>query len=223
MKIRSLSRLSDYLDDELSWRKKELTTLKFMIAGCRVHEKNILTRAALSILYAHWEGFVRVAATGYVDYVVRQGINLRDLAPNFIALGLRPAIREAGASNKSTIHTELVKKLRSDLSESFHADSHKAIQTRSNLEVNVLSEILSVIGVDPTNYLGKKVIINRLVFQRNLVTHGDHGSGFELLPSDYETLHDDVILLVEMFKTDVENAAAQKSYLRPVQASSNCV
>ena len=219
MKIRSLNCLNRYLDDELSWRKKELTTLKFMLTKCRAHEEGILTRAALCILYAHWEGFVRAAATSYVDYVVRQGIHLGELSPNFIALGLRSEIRNAGGSKKSTIHTTFVKKMRSDLSESFRTEPHRAIQTGANLKVNVLSEILSVIGVDSTNYLGKKVIIERLVGQRNLVAHGVHGEGFEMSPCDYEELHDDVIVLVEMFRTDVENAAVLKSYLEPIPVS----
>ena len=220
MMIRSLTLLNEYLDNELSWRKKELTTLKFMLTKSRAHEEGILTRAALCILYAHWEGFVRAAATSYVDYVVRQGVHLRDLSPNFIALGLRSEIRIAGGSDKSTMHTKLVKRMRSDLSESFRTDSRRAIQTGSNLKVDVLNEILSVIGVDPTNYLGKRVIIDRLVRQRNLVAHGAHGEGFEIVPCDYETLHSHVIVLVEMFRTDVENAAVQKSYLQPVPVSS---
>ena len=216
MTIRSLNRLTEYLDDELSWRKKELTTLKFRLAKCRDHERGILTRAALCLLYAHWEGFVRVAATCYVDYVVRQGVHLRDVTPNFIALGLRSEIHDAGMSKKPTIHTDLVKRLRSDLSEPFRADADGAIQIGSNLKVNVLGEILSVTGIDPTNYLGKRVIIDRLVCQRNLVAHGVHGEGFDILLCDYEALHSNVIALVEMFRTDIENAAAQKSYLKPV-------
>lgn len=221
MKIRSLNHLSEYLDDEMSWRKRELTTLKFKLARCRVHEQGIFTRAALCILYAHWEGFVTVAATCYVDYVARQGIHLKDLAPNFIALGLRTEIRNAGESRKSTKHTELVEKLRSDLLESFSVKASTAIQFRSNLKVTVLVEILSVTGIDPTDYLGRRVIIDRLVDQRNLVAHGARGEGFEMSPHDYEALHYDVIDLVEMFRTDIENAAAQKSYLNLLPVSTS--
>ena len=46
MIIRNLSQLNEYLDSELSWRKKELTTLKFRLQQCRDHELGILTRAA---------------------------------------------------------------------------------------------------------------------------------------------------------------------------------
>ena len=195
MIIRNLNCLTEHLDDQLSWRKKELTTLKFRLAKCRNHERGILTRAALCLLYAHWEGFVRVAATGYIDYVIRQGVHLRDLTPNFIALGMRSEIRNAGGSEKSTLHTELVKKLRSNLSDPFRTDVCRAIQIGSNLKVKVLEEILSVTGIDPTNYLVKRVIIDRLVSQRNLVAHGVHGKEFDISPCDYEALHSDVILL----------------------------
>ena len=84
--MRDLNQLTEYLDDELAWRKKELTTLKFRLDRCRTHERGVLTRAALCLLYAHWEGFVRVAATCYLDYIVRQGVHLGKITPNFVAL-----------------------------------------------------------------------------------------------------------------------------------------
>ena len=208
-----LVQFTEYLDGELAWRKKELTTLKFRLDRCRDHERGALTRAALCLLYAHWEGFVRVAATSYVDYIVRQGVHLRDLTPNFVALGLSVGITEAGKSNKSTVHTSLVRKLRSGLSEPFRVDPHSAIQTGANLKIDVLREILSVTGIDPTDYIGKRGIIDRLVDQRNLVAHGAHGEGFEIPLDDYEALHQDVITLVEMFRTDVQNAATLSQFL----------
>ena len=214
MIIRNLSQLNEYLDSELSWRKKELTTLKFRLQQCRDHELGILTRAALCLLYAHWEGFVKVAATGYVEYIVRQGVRLRDLTPNFIALAVRAQIGAAGRAEKSTIHTELVAKLTSDLSDRFRPDPDSAIETNGNLKISVLTEILSVTGIESTRYLGKKAIIDDLVNQRNLVAHGAHGEGFDISLDDYIALHSNVITLVDMFRTDVENAANVTQYLR---------
>jgi hypothetical protein len=214
MSIRSVNQLTEYLDGELSWRKRELTALKFKVERCREHERRMLTKAALCLLYAHWEGFVRTAATSYIEYVAHQGVHLRDLTPNFVALGLRSQIRDAGVSEKSTMHTDLATKFRSDLSEPFTTNLQGAIRIGSNLKVDVLREILSVTGIDPTDYLGRRAIIDRLVDQRNLAAHGAHGEGFEIPPEDYTTLHEDVIALVEMFRTDIENAAALTQYLR---------
>ena len=80
------------MDDELAWRKRELTTLKHMVERARSHEKVFLLRAAVCVLYAHWEGFVKAAATSYASFVDAQGLRYRDLAPNFVALGLRAEI-----------------------------------------------------------------------------------------------------------------------------------
>lgn len=213
MIMRNLNQLAEYLDGELAWRKKELTTLKLRLDNSRAHERGVLTRAALCLLYAHWEGFVRVAAMGYVDYIVRQGVHLGNLTPNFVALALSTEMERACNSNKSTMHTALVMRLRSDLSEPFRVNPQRSIQTGANLKTDVLREILSVTGIDPTDYIGKRVIIDRLVDQRNLVAHGVHGEGFEIALDDYENLHQDVIGLVEMFRTDVENAAALSRFL----------
>lgn len=111
MRIRSLDQLVQFLDDELAWRKKELTTLKFMLGKSRKRESVLLLRAALCVLYAHWEGFVKAAATSYVSFVSTRGLRYRDLTPNFVALGLRREISEAGLSNLPTVHTTLATKL----------------------------------------------------------------------------------------------------------------
>ena len=66
MRIRSLDELNRFLDNDLAWRKKELTTINFMVSRSREHERGILLRAAICVLYAHWEGFIRNAATSYI-------------------------------------------------------------------------------------------------------------------------------------------------------------
>ena len=86
MSIRTLIELGEFLDSELSWRKKELTTLRFLVRRTRRHEVNALLRAAICMLYAHWEGFVKAAATGYVCYVNTRRLKYRELSPNFVAL-----------------------------------------------------------------------------------------------------------------------------------------
>jgi hypothetical protein len=60
MKIRSVLELSEALDEASAWRKKELSTLRILIATRgRAHEQAALRRAAVPILYAHWEGFAK--------------------------------------------------------------------------------------------------------------------------------------------------------------------
>lgn len=131
MRIRSIDELNRFLDGDLAWRKKELTTLTFMVGQSREHQEGILLRAAICLLYAHWEGFIRNAATSYICFVESQGLRLRDLAPNFFALGLLSHIREM--DRIAVLHAQLTKSVTSRLSERFSIDCEKVIYTDSNL------------------------------------------------------------------------------------------
>ena len=201
-----------FLDDQLSWRKRELTTIRAIIQKSRRHETDIIIRSAICLLYAHWEGFVSNAAKAYVSYVVLQNFRLRDLTPNFIALGLRSDIQEAGRSNKPILHTQLTEKVLNGSMERFRVDWETAITTSSNLKIDVLSEILCVLGIDPKIYMARKPIIDqRLVDNRNIIAHGGRPA---IAEDEYETLHEDVMQLIEWIRTDIENAAISDKHRR---------
>ena len=214
MKVRSLLELTQFLDGELAWRKRELTTLKIWLRKSRrQHETVILLRAAICLLYAHWEGFVKAAATGYLSYVATRGLRYQDLTPNFVALGLWSDISDAGASKLPTLRTALTTKLISGLSERPSMTWQPMIDTGSNLNYKTLNEILVAMGLDNKDYLLKKVIIDqRLLANRNAIAHGERRPEIDV--DDYAGLNDDIVQLVERFRTDIENAAAMKSFRR---------
>ena len=214
MRVRSLTELTQFLDDELAWRKKELTTLKVLLdKSHRHHETMLLLRAAICLLYAHWEGFVKAAATGYLSYVATRGLRYRDLTPNFVALGLWSDISQAGESNLPTLRTALTTKLISGLSERASIDWGQSIDAGSNLNSKTLDEIMCAVGLDSKEYLLKKPIIDqRLLANRNAIVHGERRP--EIGPDDYAVLNDDIVQLVERFRNDIENAAATNRFRR---------
>ena len=53
--------LVDNLDNDLAWRIKELSIIKNKIPQSKNNEQEALIRAGVTILYAHWEGFVKNA------------------------------------------------------------------------------------------------------------------------------------------------------------------
>ena len=214
MTIRSLTALSALLDEELTWRKRELTTLKFLIEQARRHERTLLLRAAQCVLYAHWEGFIKAASIGYVSFVASRGLRYSDLSPNFVALGLRGEIVQAGQSDKPTAHTTLTRRLISDLSESADIDWEHSVNTRSNLNTDTLNEIYCLLGLDSRGYLLKKQLLDqKLVGVRNLVAHGVK---VDIELDDYVALYDEVMQLLQMFRTDVENAAITEAFRRQI-------
>ena len=212
MRIRSLIQLIEFLNDDLAWRKRELTTVNFMLERSRHHQRSPLLRAAICLLYAHWEGFVKTAATGYISFVATRGLRYRDLTSNFVALGLRPKIREAGQSNRPSVHTSMVERLLSDLSDNAELDWRNSVNTRSNLNADTLREVLALLGLNDVSYLSKGQLLDeKLLANRNRVAHGER---VEIDPSDYDLLHSEIIQLADWFSTDVQNAAATGQYRR---------
>lgn len=214
MKVRSLTELAEFLASELAWRKRELTTLKVWLdRSRRQHESAILVRAGICLLYAHWEGFVKSAAAGYLAYVATLGLKYRDLTPNFVALGLWSDISQAGLSNLPTKRTALTTRLTLGLSEPASINWEPRMDAGSNLNYGALNEILCAIGLDNKEYLMKKPIIDqKLLANRNAIAHGERQPEFAL--EDYFGLNDDIVQLVERFRTDIENAAATNGFRR---------
>ena len=212
MNIGSLLQLTRSLDRQLSWRKKELTALKFWVGNGEENVRNTIIRASLCLLYAHWEGFIKEAATRYVRFVAQQGLQFRDVTPNLVALGLRAEIQTAGKSNLATLHINLTQKMMGELEEEFAPAWDKAIDTQSNLNWKALREVLCVMGVSSDEYLSKgQIIEERLVKNRNSIAHGQ---GVNIDQEDYDNLHDLVVQLLDLFRNDLETAAEQGQYKR---------
>ena len=216
--LQSLTDLNDYLNNDLFWRKHELTTARLTIDTFDDEEdsrKRTFLRAYLCLLYAHWEGFVKTASQAYIRYVSTQSIQLGDLSPNLIALALGQQIRDAGRSNKLEWHAALTELLRGPLDQPFDVEADKTFLLNGNLNIEMLKEILLALGADSTSYETRKPIIDyRLLSNRNAAAHGER---LTIGWGDYVGLHDMVIQLVDRFKEDVEESAEQKKYLIPAK------
>ena len=211
MKPRALYRLVQRLENDLSWRRKELTTLKFMVDRYAQDEQSTALRAAICLLYAHWEGYVKEAATAYVRFVGSLGLKLGDVPPHFVALALRSDIRQAGQTRKPTMHTDLVHRVLRLQDEEFRPNWRKAIDTGSNLNSDVLGEILCLIGIDGTKYTDNwPTLDSRLLKSRNSVAHGQY---LDIAHEEYSDIHEKIVGLMGTLRDDIEEAAENDHYL----------
>jgi len=212
VRIGSLGQLEHFLDKELGWRKRELTSLWFAVAGATETMKRVLCRAAVMLLYAHWEGFVKAAGKAYVQLVARQGLPLAELSPNFIALGVRRRILDAGAARKMAPHIQLVELFVKGLNETARFSWKDSIKTRANLTAKNLRDVLDTLGLDYTPYeLKAKPVIDRLVHARNGIAHGN---GLPIDEQDYRQLHNGIIELLDTLRSQISDAAARHLYRR---------
>ena len=88
------------------------------------------------------------------------------------------------------------------------------LDTRSNLDSEMLKELLVLIGIDYTPYaIHQRFIDHNLVGLRNQLAHG----GLAPVPEDgFHTTLETVRALLELFRNDIQNAAVQRRFVRSV-------
>jgi hypothetical protein len=212
VKLRTLTQLDDRLSAELARRKVELAALKGVIARNDGPTRRSLLRASVMMLYAHWEGFVKEAATSYLNYVSFQSVESRALADNIVAVTLRTELLACGVRRPS-VHNLVVAALRNQAGGTANVPWSNVIDARDNLRSDVLREIAHVIGVDYSAYATREVFIDRsLCDLRNAIAHGKSNT---ITVEEFETLHAGVIGLLEQVRIDVSNAASRELFRVP--------
>jgi hypothetical protein len=213
MKLKTAEQLSDRLSEELAWRKKELSEVKSLVETKSFSDSKhkALVRSGICLLYAHWEGFVKLAANSYLEYVRMQRLCYQDLASNFLALAMKEKLKEAKKTNKPSLYIPVCDFFLDELNQRCSLPK-EAISTASNLSSEIFQEITRTLGIDFSPYSTKSVLIDtKLLRTRNEIAHGEY-SIFDL--EEYIELHKEVIEMLEIFRTQIENAAINKNYIR---------
>jgi hypothetical protein len=218
MKIRTLEDLNQRLTDELIWRKSEIADLKGLIENrsFTTSKHNTLLRSGVTILYAHWEGYIKTAATSYLEFVSRQKLTYDELAINFVAIAMKVKLNEATEASKATVFTEATKFILTQTKQRSSIPYEDIIATGSNLSSSILREITCILGLEYDFYQTYRVIIDeRLLSRRNKIAHGERLEYLSLDREEYQQLHEHVLCMVEYFRDQIENHAAQQLYYRP--------
>lgn len=210
MKIRTAGQFTDAISANLAHRKRDLTALNGLIGRCRGHELKVVTNSAVCILYAHWEGFVKFGGTCFANYVFHQGISAEHLSNGVIASALRDRLREVRSTKKVSLCRDFVESMRHPNSRMPPFNWKQAVETYDNLKLEVLIEVLALVGCETSFYEGKKGIIDeKLVGYRNSISHTGYS---DLEPQDYPDLHQATIVLLNRFRDDLEDAVSKETF-----------
>ena len=213
MKLRTAEQLSDRLSNDLAWRKKELSEVQSLVETKKFSsaKHNALIRSGVCLLYAHWEGFVKLAAISYLEYVRMQKLCYGELASNFLALAMKEKLKEAKETNKPSLYIPVCDFFLEELNQRCSLPKD-AISTASNLSSEIFKEITHTLGIDFSPYSTKSVLIDtKLLKTRNEIAHGEY-SIFD--KEEYIELHREVIAMLDLFRNQIENAAINEDYKR---------
>lgn len=213
MKIHTFDQLSDNLSSELAWRKKELSDLKYFIEQNLPNpsRKQVLARCGIAMLYAHWEGFIKICGSLFLEFIAMQRHRNSELKNNLLTLSMRNSVNFSAGSKKPSEFGKITDFFVSNMASRSSIPFKTAINTESNLSSLVLKEIAWCLGIDYSLFETKeKFIDSRLLGRRNHIAHGQR---MDINLSEYIEMRDVLIEMMTNFKTQIENCAINKEYL----------
>ena len=210
-KIRSLTNLADALAAEIRMAQEGTPWPKNHSHRERENPQPRLVHcAAVTLLYAHWEGSVKQAAGYYLEFVARQRLRHEQLSRHFLAMAIRRLIHNAATTTKIQPCLEVVEFFRSRLTGRSKIRAKYGVDTKSNLKSAVFREIVTCLGLDYTRFATKeKLIDEKLLANRNQIAHGQY---LLVTHDDYLDLHDEVLGIMQELQDQIENAAFAGSY-----------
>ena len=218
MKIKDLPSLEEKIDNELAWRKKELTSIKVDVESSETKEKSEQSRAirsGIAMLYAHWEGAVKTIAEYYLVYVAGLNLKYGELKNNFLAIAMKHSLDEFKDTKKASIHNKLIDEIYAKKEESSCIPCKNIIKTDSNLKMDIFKEITATIGIDCDPYMLKKMLVDqRLLGNRNKIVHGERLEKLDGISNanDYIDLHETIVELINSFAQNIKEAARNEEY-----------
>jgi len=210
--IRTLTDLQSVLDNEFSWRLKEIAELKGVVRRPQPLSEYTVVRAGVALAYAHWEGFVKSALAAYVDYVDSTRIPNCDLITPLAVLSLNSKLRIITETKSAETSTSAFEFIRDQMSQRAKLTGKEMISTEANLSSTVLKQILGAVGISIVRYETRFNFIDEtLLKNRHAIAHGE---ALVLDKFGWLTVADETVTLLRWVKTDIENAASSSAYRR---------
>lgn len=209
-KIETVEELETKLQEDLAWRKKEMLSIKMMADKGDANE-SILLRSGITMLCAHFEGFVKFASNCYVKYVSAQKINTCLLKDNFMAYSLTNAIKQCSNTEKISVYQKVIDKVRGIYDAPF-CEKRDVISTHSNPSSTELKEIVTSIGLETDIFdLKANYIDSNLLNNRHKVVHGEC---YPIDKEDFRKTFEVIMELIEQYEELIVQAADEKKFMK---------
>jgi hypothetical protein len=202
---------SSQITEDRTWRLKEISDLKSAILRADERLQKVLLRAIITICYAHWEGYVRFAARKYLEHIALRKFRYSELNRQFLRNYFLPRLAALSTSKISmTDRCDLLNDILSASDRKFSRANEDLINTKSNLNFDVLSDICLVCCVPLQPFEDKSSFIDAILLKRrNAIAHGE--DTFVDI-RDLDELTTETVTIMRAFGDALENQVTLSKY-----------
>jgi len=204
--------LADQMDRDMTWRLKEFSDLKTAIRRADRNARPALLRAFITLMYAHWEGHVRLCATKYFQHITLRKIAYAKLETqiylNSFLVRLDAFFRSRGSVEDKCKFVEEILKSKD---QRFSYINPALIDTKANLNTDVLRDLCRVCGIPFSDFKKHETLIDVLILKRrNEIAHGEE---VYLREDEIDDLADRIVDIMRLFRNLLENKIYNLSYM----------
>lgn len=212
MRIRDAGELQRALDDDFSWRVQELQNVQQIASKLRSHASGTMLRAAIPLIYAHYEGFIKISAISYASFISNSGLKFYELKTCMRGVRAMQKVHQISEiARRFSAAGLLLEEIIGLTNETASIPLQDYISNVGNLDFDVLCQILDLLHLNSAYYQGRKAFIEEtLLRNRNGIAHGER---YPIDDALFIDLHAGVLSIIRSFKTDIENAVTLKTYL----------
>ncbi|MCL1884742.1 MAG: MAE_28990/MAE_18760 family HEPN-like nuclease [Defluviitaleaceae bacterium] len=227
MRVRNIEELQNEIDNDVAWRKKEISELYLSFQSS--NSAASMARACFVMLCAHFEGAIRHSSNAYVTYVSEQNVNGAELKPEIISIILRKKkhhlFNHTGQKKvKISSVLDLIKSYEEMMNVDFSVrvgnndiitgDSDFVyIPTEGNPTPEVLSEIANILCLDYESLF--RLRENYINFELLKPRHGvAHGEKRPISKDELNAARSFVLDIVDEYTGAIMSAATNFAYKR---------
>lgn len=164
-----MHKVVEEISDGNSWRDGEFA--KYRVNPFGVDEL-FWYRMCVPMIYAHWEGFVVNSLKQVLSHLNKLQLTSVQVPTRLVVVGLGDTYRTLSGKQSFEQRISFTEKFHVLLNNSIKFKTK--IETRSNLNSDVLQELCHMFDFDFTRFQDLTAILDRIVHVRNSIAHGEN-------------------------------------------------